>query len=406
MRYSDMEHIQRLVREAVELGQSNPNSDCTEAILEYASEIIEIVQGDKKMNKSQLVQEIHALILDGMDKTRLGGLESGDVSHDTAVQIVNDFFDGKVPATAEYVDTYYEMNPETEDILLEGTLLVDGMKVLIEGPEFRESITEHMESADISRARMRNRWCVVDQVKTELNNGLNISFIGVYEDGTKRKWTVPADYAWIVKKDSVPRIDMVLGNMGHTLFKGTIPKVLEFLKTTRDQDRANFTVLLGGDGDVVVPGDQYFLAKGNVTDDVPHVIRKADVADSEVFDENGVSVLRSTTYELLFEWAKSLPKDSKYLNYRLRLGGTDNFSTVKDFLEKFSQDDKEDLETDIHHVVDFTGKEMYKGAPEDVLTWLKNRSRLATGFLYSVRIGESSETVSVYEYREMFEEKE
>lgn len=348
------------------------------------SDIIKIVQGDKKMDKDQLVQEIHIRILDAMNKVESnatdgrgpGRPEVGDVSHDTAVRIVEDLLGGRAPAATEYVSKFYEMDPETEDVLHNGALLLDGMKVLIEDPNVREFPTDNMGPASINKARLRNRWCTVDQVKVEnqQHNGPTVSFVGIYEDGIKRKTSLSVHYGWIVKKDSIPRVDVVLsgGPERISIFKGTIPQVLNFFKGGSQSELASLTVLLGGDDGFAVPGDQYAIVKGDVAEDVSHVLRKADLADTEVFDENGVSVLSGTVHDLL-QWATSLPEESKYLDYRLRYAGTDKIVQVRDFLVKPVWDGKD--RDNVYGVLGADNSLLHEGSKEEVLDFLDGAER-------------------------------
>lgn len=100
----------------------------------------------------------------------------------------------------ELVDQHYEMNPETETILFDGTYLRDGMKVLIESPALRAHVKREND-VNTPIARVTNRWCVVSHVRNE--TGFT-SFIATYDDDVMRKRSYPIDIAWLVKKDSLP----------------------------------------------------------------------------------------------------------------------------------------------------------------------------------------------------------
>lgn len=111
---------------------------------------------------------------------------------------------------AEFVDQYYEMDPETDDVLTGGEDLEAGMRVLVEDPVQRINITslqyyiEHDQPHGeiLSEARMRNRWCRVTDIviRDEF-----VTFVGVYANGVKRQRRHPIDMGWIVKKDSLPQ---------------------------------------------------------------------------------------------------------------------------------------------------------------------------------------------------------
>jgi hypothetical protein len=110
-----------------------------------------------------------------------------------------------------FVDKYYEMDPKTEDLLFDGTYISEGMVVLIQSPSYKETLIETSVSNgkydEIWRAKKYNRWCTVSDVKSN-ERGI-VSFIGVYEDGTKRKHCHDVFDAWIVKKDSIPEPEHV-----------------------------------------------------------------------------------------------------------------------------------------------------------------------------------------------------
>lgn len=102
-----------------------------------------------------------------------------------------------------FVQKYYLMNPDTEEILFDGAELRDGMKVLIEDPQLRETITDRLgeDPAAFAHAMQMNRWCTVSDFTSDFPN---IEFIATYEDETQRKMTVDSKKAWIVKMASIP----------------------------------------------------------------------------------------------------------------------------------------------------------------------------------------------------------
>lgn len=198
-----------LVTQAIELGQTNPHSDLSEAARSYASEIVEN-------------------------------------------------FDSSTEQT-EFVDKYYEMDPETEDVLHNGTLVVDDMKVLVESPMHREVIHENMDSANIYNAKTKNRWATVEQSKVALHGNQHVlTFIAVYDDGVKRKIVHGVEFAWLVKKDSIPRTDYILRvtpEGAYSTFNGRTKKVVEFLKDIPLVKQGSYQVQTGRDGDVMSVGE-------------------------------------------------------------------------------------------------------------------------------------------------------
>lgn len=107
----------------------------------------------------------------------------------------------------EFVPKYYQMNPETEDVLFDGNALVNGMKVLIEDPEYRTTIPPNgfhgLNQEVLNRARRWNRWLTVSDLRFDKTNR-SVSFIGIYyPDGVKMKITALIDLAWLVKKETI-----------------------------------------------------------------------------------------------------------------------------------------------------------------------------------------------------------
>lgn len=112
--------------------------------------------------------------------------------------------DGLDLSKYNFVEQFYEMNPDTEDILFDGTELRDGMVVLIENDSSRENLGTVSLSggAMLTKALVNNRWCTVSNIRIE--NSL-VYFIAEYENGIKKKRWTSDTYAWYVKKDSIPK---------------------------------------------------------------------------------------------------------------------------------------------------------------------------------------------------------
>ena len=101
---------------------------------------------------------------------------------------------------ADLIPRFYEINPDTENVIT-GEELQNGMRVLTESYNQRAAIHPEMDEDQLERARRNNRWCEVTGLRI---HGRNVVFIGVYDDGTKRRRTMDVTEAWIVKLDSIP----------------------------------------------------------------------------------------------------------------------------------------------------------------------------------------------------------
>lgn len=102
-------------------------------------------------------------------------------------------------ATSVYVSRFYEMDPQFEDVIF-GADLRDGMVVLLEDHLLRGELDRMDEKYEMARVREANRWCTVTRLT---RSGPLVRFIGLYGDDTKLVRSYHADYAWIVKKDSL-----------------------------------------------------------------------------------------------------------------------------------------------------------------------------------------------------------
>lgn len=103
-----------------------------------------------------------------------------------------------------YVDQYYQMDPNTDD-LIRGSELRNGMRVLFEDPTTRLLIDPKGELTNKQRSVTDkwNRWCIVSDLRTE---GRTSYFIGLYDDGTKFTFARDLNNGWYVKKDSIPSV--------------------------------------------------------------------------------------------------------------------------------------------------------------------------------------------------------
>ena len=102
----------------------------------------------------------------------------------------------QIEQSETFVDRFYEMNPESED-LLAGDELENGLIVLIEDSMVREDASRaEFDAYAMKRLRENNQWCRVTSLR---RHGDLVSFVGVYEDGVKRPRTFNQSYYWIVK---------------------------------------------------------------------------------------------------------------------------------------------------------------------------------------------------------------
>lgn len=107
-----------------------------------------------------------------------------------------------------FVGKFYPFNKDTEEVLARGTHLRNGMVVLIEDEMLRGDLACAYSSAyDMNRILTANRWCTVTEVYINVPSDV-VEFVAVYEDGDKRKRMYGASYAWLVKKDSLPKPEL------------------------------------------------------------------------------------------------------------------------------------------------------------------------------------------------------
>lgn len=99
-----------------------------------------------------------------------------------------------------YVDKYYEMDPNTEDLLFDGTFLRNDMIVLPGDPNLRMDTTEQVTPDRAELIRTRNRWSMVSNL---IVSGSSAVFVATYDDGTKRKIVCDVRWPWLVKLNSI-----------------------------------------------------------------------------------------------------------------------------------------------------------------------------------------------------------
>lgn len=325
-------NIMLLLRNLVKFVRSHRTEENDHEVLGVTGNIIKLVQGDTRMDHNQLTAMTFHRVKEAIEKVaRNTGQNFGDqnivnVAEEYSAKILADVFGGEVPANSQFVDKYYEMDPVTEDLLDNGSLVVDGMKVLIEDPQFRAEITNIMKPEQISKARMTNRWATVEQSKVR---DRILSFVAVYGDGIKRKVVHPVDLAWLAKKDSIPRIDTIMTTEGVFLYEKPTAKMVAFLKERMKYMGENFDpkfhkIQTGIDGDVI-PLAEYLINEGVIAE---------DGAQYTVWNEEGAEVFVGTPRSIL-GWAAELSDagGSKYVGFSVTRVGDVTGHTLEKFVE-------------------------------------------------------------------------
>lgn len=127
-----------------------------------------------------------------------------------------------------FVGKYYMMQGSIEELLFDGHDLRNGMVVLTEDPMNRQDLRVLDTPNSLSynnafgMALMYNRWCTVTQLRKGDLQNTKIQFVGVYADGSKRKWRVDQDDAWLVKRDSIPEETYTAEEMQQAAFPEVI----------------------------------------------------------------------------------------------------------------------------------------------------------------------------------------
>jgi hypothetical protein len=248
--------IVMLLRSLTAFARVKPDEDDANKTygLSITNRIIDTIQGDTQMTKSTLSAMIFRRVKEAVTWAAVSGGGGSDdriteVVEDCTSRIINDAFGGKTPAEIQVeglVDAFYEMDPETEDVLSNGTLVVDGMKVLIESPSNRTIVHDQLSDTGLYEARRDNSWCKVENSAIE---GAYVTFVGVYEDGVKRKRTVAKSEAWIVKKDTIPRVDGIYYLPTEEIqFTGIPDQVVDALRSLPLNTWEKYLVHVGDDG--------------------------------------------------------------------------------------------------------------------------------------------------------------
>ena len=99
-----------------------------------------------------------------------------------------------------FVDMFYRMDPETDGLLSSPIYLQDGMRVLAEGDRMNTSTEAGWSKYEQDAAEMRNMWFTVTRVFVGEDV---VTFVAIYDDGTRRQIRSVHTDAWLVKLDSV-----------------------------------------------------------------------------------------------------------------------------------------------------------------------------------------------------------
>lgn len=101
-----------------------------------------------------------------------------------------------------FVEKTYTLDKATEDMLPYGSHLENGFEVLIASDEIKADLKKIDEdSSERHKALKYNRWAIVTHLR--ISDGF-IYFTALYRDGMKMQIDISGNYAWIVKKDSLP----------------------------------------------------------------------------------------------------------------------------------------------------------------------------------------------------------
>lgn len=101
---------------------------------------------------------------------------------------------------AGMVDKWYEMDPETEGVLFDGTEIKIGMVILPENPDMRVDVREEFSDKDLYRAHRTNRWFRVVRLQRV---GSVVLLLAEYEDGMQTKLEIAITESWLFKLASV-----------------------------------------------------------------------------------------------------------------------------------------------------------------------------------------------------------
>lgn len=353
------------LRSLVDFVRAKPDEDESNEpyALSITNHIIDTIQGDTQMSRSTTSAMIFRRVKEAVAWGAVSGGGGSDerideVVEDCANRIMSDVFGGKTPAelrASEFVSCYYEMDPETEDLLDNGTLVINGMKVLIEDDKLRVDPSANMMVSTRGRALKTNRWCVVQSARivTEKDDQY-LSFIGLYDDGTKRKWYLPARVAWFVKKDTIPRVDGIYNISDEAVqFTGIPDQVVDALRSLPVSSWEKYLVHVGGDGFETV--SQYLWRVERTESEDPTELERYKT----IADKNGNYIATGKSDALLRAYIERYIEPVNFSEYRVNLPGGTESITLMEYLGV----------NDELAVWNGEGMQLFKGTREEIRTW-------------------------------------
>lgn len=112
---------------------------------------------------------------------------------------------GTLNDVTQFVPKHFKANFGTEKIIPSGKDLKDGMKVLVMDDDHRVFIPGYTDGRSWKHeesALRWNRWSTVTKFDL-FDDGKLISFIGVFDDGSKKQLIVDSGKAWYAKLDTI-----------------------------------------------------------------------------------------------------------------------------------------------------------------------------------------------------------
>ena len=103
----------------------------------------------------------------------------------------------------DFVDKYYQMDPETDFFCPYAEALHEGWRVITDGPNGKQDLRnqQNWSPSEVENALRRNQWGKVLCVTIDSQDNAWVSL--AYDDGITRQAIVNKHHAWLVKKDSV-----------------------------------------------------------------------------------------------------------------------------------------------------------------------------------------------------------
>ena len=130
---------------------------------------------------------------------------------------------------AGIVDADFKMDPETEELIPNGTMLKEGMEIISYHRDLLvdiRSINSEKHEEEFVELLVNNRWCTIEKLKIE---GDEVKFVAIYADGPRILRQVHIGYPWIAKKSfaTPPKSDSVK-------YEAVLAKVLDAMLWQKD----------------------------------------------------------------------------------------------------------------------------------------------------------------------------